>query len=83
MSTAEVKANIDYEFINNWLEYGQRKEIAENLGITPHMAYKYLSGEGFHKEFLEACYKQAFDNANKWIAQAEQAKLLKEKIAAL
>ena len=80
MTTEEVKANIDYHFIKSWLEYGQRQSIAEKNGLTRDLGYKILSGERFHRKFLEDCYQAAIENANKWLAQREQVRILKEKL---
>lgn len=82
MTTEVLKENIDYDFINAHLEYGQRQAIAEKFQLNRSTAYKYLKGIGYHKKFLEACYAAAIENANKWLALKEQTRILKERLSA-
>ena len=72
------------EFIKEYLQRGDIKRIAEKeFNMTPQNAYDILAGRNKNPDFIEACYKKAFERASKFLAMKEQAHILRQKIESL
>lgn len=69
------------QFIKEYLQRGDVKKIAEEeFNMTAQNGYDILANRTKNAEFIEACYKKAFERASKFLAMKEQANILRQKI---
>lgn len=78
-----MNSKIDYDFIKEFLESGEIKEMAEQMGVPTGSAYKILAGKMKNFAFVEACYKKALERASNFKAMKESLGTLKQHIASL
>lgn len=68
-------------FIRYWLQKGELREIARQVGYSPDHSYKILSGATKNHPFIELCYKKALERAKLFIRFEQERIEVEQKIS--
>jgi predicted transcriptional regulator len=79
----DIEADDLHDFIKEYLERGEIKEIAEESGLTADAAYKILGKRTKNHGFVRKCYERAMQRAREILAMKEQTSILRQKIESI